>query len=146
MEPQHREAEVLAHRPVHPTGAQHPGARQGQGSCLARRLGGPVDPQGIKRLVRLVGPALLAVEHEIRTHLQQPAAHFGQGLSKGAGGAGIHGMGQLRLAFGLVHRRVGAGIQHPIGLMITNRRMASRGIGQIQLGPAAGDELHLRRR
>ena len=146
MEPQHREAEVLSHRPIHPTGAQHPGAREGQGRRLARRLGGPVDPQGIEVLIRLVGPALLAVEHEIRAHLQQPAARFGQSLSKGARGSGIHGLGQIRLAFGFIHRCVGAGVEHPAGPVLQHHLPACRRVRQIQLLPVAGDQLHLRRR
>jgi hypothetical protein len=70
MEPQHREAEVFTHWPIHPAGAQHPGSWKGQGGCFARRFGGPIDPQWIERLIRLVRRSLGAVEHEIGAHLK----------------------------------------------------------------------------
>jgi hypothetical protein len=120
--------------------------RQGQGRCLARCLGGPVDPERIELMIRPVGPALLAVEHEIRAHLQQPAARFGQGLGKGAGGTGIHDLGQLGLAFGLVHCCVGAGVEHPIRALRLYGGPTGLTVGQIQLGAAAGHQLHPRRR
>ena len=115
VQAQHREAEVLTHRPIEPTGAQHTGPlrpQQLQHRRLTPGLGGAVHPQGGHRVLGAVGVALLATENEIRADLQHPAAaQLRQGLGKGPGGAGIHRFRQLRLLFGLVHRRVGAPIQ-----------------------------------
>ena len=145
VEPQHRETEIFAHWAIHPTGAQQPGAGQGQGRRLPRRLGGAIHTERIKPLLGPIRRTLSPVEHKVGAHLQQPAARCRKGLSKGRRRAGIHRRRQLRLAFGLVHRRVGAGIEHPIGPMLLHRRPAGIGIGQIQLAAAAGDQLHLGR-
>ena len=145
MEPQHRETEIFAHRPIHPTGAQHPRPRQLQRRRLPRRLGGAIHTERIKPLLRPIRRTLSPVKHKVGAHLQQPAARCRQRLSKGRRRTGIHRRRQLRLAFGLVHRRVGAGIEHPIGPMLLHRRPAGLGIGQIKLAAAAGDQLHLGR-
>ena len=88
--------------------------------------------------------ALLAVEDKVGAHLQQAATGCGEGLSKRLRGARIHGRCQLGLAFRLVHRRVGAGIQHPVRTVFADDRGAGLGIGEIQFGAAAGDQLYPR--
>ena len=67
-----------------------------------------------------------------------------------ANGSLIH-MGQLVLALGLVDRRVGAAVEHPIGPELLHHRPAGAGIRQIQghqpitTVAAAGDQLYVRR-
>ena len=140
VEPQHGAAKVLAHRAIHPAGAQHPGTGQLQRRHLAGGLAGAIHPERIEGLVGPVGGTLGAVEDKIRAHLQQPAPRGRQRFSKGRRGAAIDGMGQLRLAFGPIHRRIGAGIEHPGRPVLKHRCGAGLRIGQVQLGPAAGNQ------
>ena len=156
VQPQHGERKVAAHRTHHPAGAQdHAPAiapQQLLHGVLAGGLAGAVHAQRIAGLLRAVGTALSAVEHEIGAHLQQAPTGFAQGLGEGARGAGIDGVGQLGLAFGLVHRGVSAAVEHPVRPVLMHSCAAGLGISQIERDQAiafstaatatGGDQLH----
>jgi hypothetical protein len=149
-------AKSLAHRPHHPAGAQDHAPAAAAQHCfhrfLAGGLGAAVSAQGIAGLLGPVGAALLAVEHKIRAHLQQAAPRLQQRLRKGPRRTSVHRQSQVGLAFGFVHSRVGAAIEHPVGPVLKHRRPTGRGIGEIQghqtsggiTAAAGGDQLHPR--
>ena len=81
MQSQHREQEIAAHRPIHPTGAQDRGAADESrvivcSWCIRHRLlacglAGAICANGIAGIFRSVGMALLTAEHEVGADLQQ---------------------------------------------------------------------------
>ena len=126
VEPQHRAAEVFAHRAIHPTGAQQPRLWVLQGGLLTARLTGAIDPQGVAGLLGPIGMALGAVEHKVGADLQQAAAGLLQCSSESRWSLGIHRLSQRRLLFGLIHRGVGPGIEHPLRALLFHDAAAGR--------------------
>ncbi|MCY1531418.1 hypothetical protein D9M68_666420 [compost metagenome] len=101
---------------IHPAGAQDQvRAADGLDRLFASELAAAVGAQGVGRVVFAVGSRLAAVVDVVGGVVEQRDAERGRFFRKHAGSRGIDGEGRFGLAFRLVHRRVGGGVDQQVG-------------------------------
>ena len=131
---------------IHPAGAEDD-VRTATllNGLLTGQLGFAVDVERRGRVVFLPGAGTLTVEHVVGGVMHQQCAIGLAPLGQRGRHVGVEHLRQLALfGFGLVHGRVGRGVDHNMGTHAIQQRAGGLGIGQIQL--IDGDRHHLAQR
>ncbi len=131
----HGEEEVLAIAAIDPTGAQYQGRGAGvEKPVFTIELGGTIDIEGAGFIILLVGALSLTGEDKIRGVMEDGHAALGEQAAQQAGGIPIDTLRQVLFSLGLVHRRVGGGVDDDIGPGLAEDPGNGLGVGQVQ-GP-----------
>ena len=98
---------------------------------LAFALGAAIDVERGRGVVLTPGTSTAAIEHIIGRIMHQPGTELLCFFRQHCGGQGIDRARQIRLAFGLVHRRMGGGIDDDLRCHTAYRFGKSRQIGEV---------------
>ena len=136
-EPQHRLDEIAADRAVDPRRPQDDMAVEALGDGgVARRLAGAIDRTGIDRVVLGVGAHLGAVEDVVRGKMDEGGADLAARIGQRGRAVAVDREGHVGLAFGLVDRGIGGGVDddvRPHAGDVARDRVGSREIDLVAL-------------
>ena len=142
-ETQHRLDEVVAEGAVDPGRAQDGVVvRCRCDSPLAGELARAIGRDRAGRIVLAIGPVERAVEDVVGRELDHGGAERGRGPCRLAGGLAIDAHGKLRLAFSMVHGRIGGCVDDDVWPGRTQGGRDRLWNSEIEVRPAQRDDLH----